>query len=331
MIDGFGRRIDYLRISVTDRCNLRCVYCMPEEKGGGTLAERPEGQEERELESGEILALVRLLAGMGIEKIKLTGGEPLLYPGIENLAGELKQISGISQVTLTTNGILLAEKADALEEAGIDGINLSLDTLDPEVFFAITRRRGFARVMEGFQRILEGGKIPLKVNCVPARIPGQKAEEVAGLARNYPVAVRYIEMMPIGEGRNYEKVGEESMLELLQARYGNARTFAGEMENGPGHYYDFPGFSGKVGFISAVTHKFCSSCNRLRLTSRGFLKTCLQYEQGVDLGVRLRSGAKEEEICRAVEEAVRQKPEGHQFSCAGGEKLERHTMAQIGG
>ena len=158
MIDGFGRRIDYLRISVTDWCNLRCVYCMPEEKGGGTLAERPEGQEERELESGEILALVRLLAGMGIEKIKLTGGEPLLYPGIENLAGELKQISGISQVTLTTNGILLAEKADALEEAGIDGINLSLDTLDPEVFFAITRRRGFARVMEGFQRILEGGE-----------------------------------------------------------------------------------------------------------------------------------------------------------------------------
>ena len=212
-------------------------------KRRGNFGRKAGGTGKRELESGEILALVRLLAGMGIEKIKLTGGEPLLYPGIENLAGELKQISGISQVTLTTNGILLAEKADALEEAGIDGINLSLDTLDPEVFFAITRRRGFARVMEGFQRILEGGKIPLKVNCVPARIPGQKAEEVARLARNYPVAVRYIEMMPIGEGRNYEKVGEESMLELLQARYGNARPFAGEMGNAPAIimiFRDFP-------------------------------------------------------------------------------------------
>ena len=197
MIDRLGRNIDYIRISVTDKCNLRCVYCMPEEG--------IEYIPHKEIISyEEILRLANAFASLGIHSIKLTGGEPLIRKGITSLVRELKSIPGIEQVTITTNGILLADKMKNLSDAGIDGINLSLDTLNPEVFQKITRRDSFEQVMIGFQEALKYPQVPLKVNCVPMGLEGQDIIGMAELAKKYPVHVRYIEMMPIGYGKKYD-------------------------------------------------------------------------------------------------------------------------------
>lgn len=324
MIDGIGRTIDYLRISIIDRCNLRCVYCMPEE-GVDAVSH------EEILSYEEILRLVRAFAKLGIHKIKLTGGEPLVRKNVAYLVNELKKIEGIMQVTLTTNGILLAETINSLAEAGLDGINLSLDTLNPEVFQKITRRDSFAKVMEGFQAALKYPQIPLKVNCVPMGIKGQDVLEMAELARKYPVHVRFIEMMPIGLGKQFEFCSEEYILQGLKERYGDYVPYGECLGNGPGHYYSFEGFQGKIGFVSAISHKFCESCNRVRLTSQGYLKTCLQYDVGVDLKQLLRDGAAEEELCHAIEGAILRKPQGHQFGSHVESHGEEHMMAQIGG
>lgn len=344
MIDGFGRNIDYIRISVTDRCNLRCVYCMP----AGGVASVPH---EEILSFDEILRSVRIFADFGIQKIKLTGGEPLVRKGIVSLVRQLKQIPGIEQVTITTNGILLADYMEQLADAGIDGINLSLDTLNPDLYERITRRRELDKALIGFCKALEYPEIPLKVNCVPMgmqkqnvqeslegysseqvqMLPGQNLAEIAELAKKYKVHVRFIEMMPIGIGKKYGTKTEDMLLAELKEKFGNYQISEEVLGNGPGHYYEFPDFKGKIGFISAVSHKFCSGCNRVRLTSQGYLKTCLQYETSVNLKQLLRGGATDAELCRAIEMAILQKPVGHHF----GEKLslhdEMHTMAQIGG
>lgn len=324
MIDGQGRIIDYLRISVTDRCNLRCVYCMPEE------GMKPVSHDEI-LRYQEVERLARIFARLGIRKIKITGGEPLVRKGIENLVKNLKRTPGIEQVTITTNGILLGEKLEVLKAAGLDGMNLSLDTLNPKIYRQITRREGLEKALEGIKKTLEDGQIPLKINCVPMGIPGQEVEELAKLSQKYPVHVRYIEMMPIGLGKNYQSVKEEHILENLEAIYGKARRYEGKLGNGPGHYYEFPGFAGKIGFISAISHKFCGECNRVRLTSQGFLKTCLQYEAGVDLRQYLRSGMPEEQLEQMIRKEILCKPTSHHFLQGEDEKTEHRTMSQIGG
>lgn len=324
MIDGYGRNIDYIRISVTDRCNLRCVYCMPEE--GVAAADRKEI-----LSYDEIRELAEIFADLGIRKIKITGGEPLVRRELAKLIRLLKETPGIQKVTLTTNGVLLAEQMEELAGAGIDGINLSLDTLNPEAFASVARRQELPRVLEGFRAALRHPKIPLKINCVPMKVPGQQVLELAELAKKYPVHVRYIEMMPVGLGRDFEAVSEQSLLSALEERYGFGEPCREKLGNGPAHYFVFPGFRGKIGFISAISHKFCGECNRVRLTSRGFLKTCLQYETGVDLGKLLRSGSGREELKKAAEEAIRKKPAEHQFGAGRIEHREDKIMSQIGG
>ena len=324
MTDGHGREIDYIRISVTDRCNLRCIYCMPAE--GIEMVEHG-----KILTYDEILRLAEIFSDLGIRKIKLTGGEPLVRKGVSTLVKRLKQIPGIHQVTLTTNGILLAEQMEKLAEAGTDGINLSLDTLNPEVFSQITRRNEFDKVMEGFREALSYPEIPLKINCVPMGIPGQDIVELAELAKKYPVHVRYIEMMPIGFGSQFPYCSEDEILTALKARYGDYEQYDAVLGNGPGHYVSFRGFQGKIGFISAISHKFCSSCNRVRLTSQGFLKTCLQYDTGSDLRELLRGGASDDEMKALVRKTIEQKPVSHQFLQQPGERGETRTMSQIGG
>lgn len=239
MIDGHGRTIDYIRISLTDRCNLRCIYCMPED-GVEAVAHS------EILNFDEIQRLAEIFAQLGVKKIKLTGGEPLARKGTAGLAKQLKRIPGIEQVTLTTNGVQLASQMEALAEAGIDGINLSLDTLNPAVFQQIARRNSFERVMEGFQKALEHREIPLKINCVPMGIPGQDVIKLAELAKDYPVHVRYIEMMPIGLGKQFECCEEEDLLKELREKYGEYQAFPKKLGNGPGHYYSFPGFREKL-------------------------------------------------------------------------------------
>lgn len=324
MIDGHGRKIDYLRISLIDRCNLRCVYCMPED--GVDMVPH-----EEILTYEEILRLVKVFSGLGFRKIKLTGGEPLVRKEVVKLVREIKAIPGIEKVTLTTNGTLLAEIMDELAEAGIDGINLSMDTLNPEIYKKIVRRDLFAKAMEGFEAALRYPEISLKINCVPMGMEGQNVLEMAELARKYPVHVRFIEMMPIGLGKQFDFCSEDSILQGLKERYGEYVPYKKELGNGPGHYYFFEGFQGKIGFISAISHKFCDSCNRVRLTAQGYLKTCLQYDIGADLKKLLRDGAGEEELKKAIEGAICQKPIGHQFGSMLKEHAEAHMMSQIGG
>ena len=324
MIDGYGRTIDYIRISVTDRCNLRCTYCMPEK---GTLSV----PHEEILSYEEIINLAGIFASLGIHRIRLTGGEPLVRKNLSFLVSKLKQVSGIHQVTLTTNGIFLYDQMDELVSAGIDGINISLDTLNPQLFEKITRRNGLEDVLQGFYKALEYPQIPLKINCVPMGIEDQNITDMAMLAKKYPVHVRYIEMMPIGLGKQFVGQSEEAVLRELKLRFGECQNSEKAPGNGPGHYYQFEGFCGKIGFISAVSHKFCDSCNRVRLTSGGFLKPCLQYETGTDLKKLLRQNESEECIRAAIEDVVRKKPQGHQFGKQQNEDTENRMMWQIGG
>jgi cyclic pyranopterin phosphate synthase len=285
------------------------------------------------MQEEEIVRICRVMAELGISRIKLTGGEPLVRKGIPTLTEKLKSIPGIEQVTLTTNGILLKEQMADFARAGLDGLNVSLDTRNPEVYHQITRRDDLQRTMEGIEEALKYPQISLKVNCVPLGFPGQNLSEVAELARDYPLHVRFIEMMPIGYGKIFRGMSEQEVLEILEKDFGTFVPYEGaRLGNGPCHYYNVEGFRGKVGFISAISHKFCSSCNRIRLTSQGYLKTCLQYTTGRDLRQVLRNGSSDEEVKRVIQEALEEKPKGHAFlEKAKEDETEKLCMSQIGG
>ena len=324
MKDSFGRDIDYLRLSITDRCNLRCVYCMPEE--GIQMATHMDV-----LRFDEILHVCRIMADMGVRKIKVTGGEPLARKGAASLIRELKAIEGIEKVTLTTNGVELAKQIDALHEAGVDGINISLDTLDQEVFHKITRRDMLHKVMEGIESVLQYPDIPLKINCVPLGDKKQDLVKLAGLAKDKMLHVRFIEMMPIGFGKDFHFLSQEDICRSLEEVYGPMTPYKKCLGNGPCQYYELEGFKGKIGFISAISHKFCDECNRVRLTSQGYLKTCLQYDMGRDLRAALREGASDEHLRRLIEEAIACKPKAHRFLEEAISEENSMGMSQIGG
>lgn len=328
MTDKFGREIDYIRISVTDRCNLRCVYCMPEE-GVESIPH------DKILRFQEILRICRVLAESGVHKVKITGGEPLVRRGVTDFIKELKKIDGIDNVTITTNGVLLGELYDQLVEAGIDAITVSLDTLDRENYRRITRRDEAGRVMDGIRTALQKNRVPLKINCVPVLgIREQQLEELVELARDYRVHIRFIEMMPIGLGSQFPFVKEDELRGWLEERFGTFAPCGDVPGNGPCHYYSVEGLKGRIGFISAVSHKFCHECNRVRLTAEGFLKTCLQYDCGVELKPLLQSQCSDEELRREILRAIDEKPLGHNFD---GPKAKAETgreqrgMSQIGG
>ena len=290
MIDKYGREIDYLRISLTDRCNLRCIYCMPEE-GVKSLSHA------EILTYDEILRICRCAADLGIRKIKLTGGEPL----------------------------------DALLDAGIDAINISLDTLDPELFKKVARRDGLEKVFEGIKAALAHPGLSLKINSVPVIKEKENFIGIAGLAQKYPIHVRFIEMMPIGFGKQFPFQDEESIKAVLEEAYGPMHAVNERYGNGPCHYYEIAGFKGKIGFISAMTHKFCSQCNRVRLTSEGFMKGCLQYQKGTDLRGLMRGGCTDSELKKAIYQVIWNKPVSHNFYEAKTEQDEIRGMSQIGG
>lgn len=323
MVDGQGRAIRYLRVSVTDRCNLRCRYCMPE-SGVDWV---PHGQV---LTYEQIARLVGLCAGLGVEKVRLTGGEPLVRRGLSALVRMVKETPGIRQVCLTTNGVLLPEQLPALLEAGLDGVNLSLDTLDRGQYAALTRRDELPRALAGLEAALAVPGLTVKLNCVPLADNEDQWVPLAALARDRDLAVRFIELMPIGLGRGLPGRSEAQVLARLEAAFGPLRPLAGP-PGGPARYGTFPGFQGRVGFISAMTHPFCAACDRVRLTASGFLKTCLQYQTGVDLRALLEAGAGDSALRAAILEAVRQKPACHHFGGAPAPGDEGHTMNQIGG
>ncbi len=329
MKDQYCRTIDYLRISLTDRCNLRCVYCMPE--GGVESVAHAEI-----LSYEEIVRLCRLAARQGVSKVKLTGGEPLVRKGCAQLVAALKAVPGIDKVTLTTNGILLTEQMAALAAAGLDAINISLDTLDREKYRELTRRDELERALAGIEEALRYPQISVKINCVPLCDEPQNLVAVAGLAKERPLHVRFIEMMPVGYGRLCRSADEAQVREILEAAYGRLTPCREHLGNGPASYYSLPGFAGRIGFISAMSHRFCDRCNRLRLTADGMLIGCLQRQQGLDLKALLRGGASDEEIEAGIRQVAADKPKQHTFEEPYADEgrtdeTGKRNMFQIGG
>ena len=306
MFDSTQRSIHYLRLSVTDLCNLRCRYCMPD---GVEKLER-----EAVLTYEEFLRLAALFAQCGIDTVRVTGGEPLVRKGVDQLVAGLKAIPGIRKVTMTTNGILLARQLPALQKAGLDSVNISLDTLRPEVFAQITARDEFSHVMEGIRAALASG-LPVKLNCVPQVCVNEgELEDLAALAEKHPLQVRFIEMMPIGYGAAMPCISGPDLRQRFARRWPELQPATGAaFGDGPAVYYTVPGWQGSVGFIAAVHGKFCASCNRVRLTSQGFLRPCLASEAGCDLRALVRGGASDAELLQAIRETIWAKPREHHF------------------
>lgn len=327
MKDSCNRTIDYLRLSVTDRCNLRCIYCMPE-SGVEFLPH------EKILTYEEILRICRIMVDLGLRKVKITGGEPLVRKGVPWLIKQLKSISGIESVTMTTNGILLKDQMADLVDAGLDAVNISLDTLNPGQFQSLTRVPVLDQVRAGIEEALRYPAVAVKLNCVPIREPGveNQVTELVKLAKDKPLHVRFIELMPIGLGKDMTGWSELEIKETIESQYGRLHSYKKALGNGPCVYYALDGFAGKIGFISAISHKFCDQCNRIRLTSDGFLKTCLQYGEGIDLKQAIHAGATDAVISDLVEDSIYHKPREHQFgNLEAIDKGEKETMSRIGG
>jgi len=305
MKDTFGRRVEYLRVSVTDKCNLRCVYCMP-------LEGLPWMRRQELLTYEEIEHVVRVMAGMGLRRVRITGGEPLVRRDLPELVRLLAAVPGIEDLSLSTNAVLLAEHADALKTAGIQRLNVSLDSLRPDRVEAIARRPGcFGPIMEGFEAAERVGFDPLKVNVVLIR--GQNDDEIedfAAITRERPWHVRFIELMPTGANLDLSANQFVSCQEALRRlrTVDRLEPVAGPWGNGPATYYRFPGAPGTVGVITPMSHTYCDRCNRMRLTADGHLRPCLFGDLQTNLRDPLRAGA---DLVPLIEETLRVKPERH--------------------
>ncbi len=301
--DNHGRPITYLRLAVTDRCNLRCFYCMPAE-GIRYLPKK------ELLTYEEMLRMVSLMAEMGVSKVRITGGEPFIRRELMYFLRQLSQIKGIRDINITTNGVLTTEHVPELKQLGIRSVNLSLDTFDAERFKEITRRDEFDKVRDCFEQLM-AHKIPTKINAVV--MEGKNTEDIvplSELSRDYPVDVRFIEEMPFnGEGSHYPVLvwTHRKILEKLKECYPDIQK-AKDPVHSTAYNYLIPGHQGAVGIIAAFSRTFCGSCNRIRVTAQGTLKTCL-YDEGVlDIRQLLRSGASHEEIKAALKNAFSHRP-----------------------
>lgn len=325
MKDFYGRTIDYMRISVTDRCNFRCIYCMPPE-GTRLMAHS------QILTYEEILRIAALAAKLGIRKLRVTGGELFVRKGILDFLEKLVKLPGIETVAVTTNGSRLKEQLSRLRQIGIRGINISLDTMNRDRFFQITGRDELPEVLEAIRQAVDMDFCRIKLNCVPMRgINEADLVELAGLAREMDIDVRFIELMPLGLGSQMQMISQDELLRSLEASYGSLvfenRDRTEQYGNGPAVYGRFPGFAGRIGFISPMSHEFCSSCSRLRLLADGGLKACLNQESGKSLRDLIRSGASDEELTEAMRGVIRNKPLRHGFETGA----ECRYMSSIGG
>lgn len=333
MKDKHGRNIDYLRISLTDRCNLRCIYCMPEE-GVDQMAH------EDVLRIEEMERIVAVAASMGITRIRLTGGEPLVRKGVVDLVRMITNTPGIESVAMTTNGILLPRMADQLKEAGLARVNISLDTLDPEQFTMITRRGTLEDVLEGIDVALEVGFKPVKINAVTVRSLDQDFLEYAKLSIDRSLHVRFIEYMPVGESSGVDGCGwgkkdvisSEEVFDIINEQaqaegLGPLVPVGGSKPEGwgPARYFEFENAQGTVGFISPLSRHFCSECNRLRLTADGKLRPCLFSDVEFDVREALRAGD-DEAVRKILERVLEAKPDEHHDK-VGTDR----GMSQIGG
>jgi cyclic pyranopterin phosphate synthase len=326
LADAFHRPITYLRISVTDRCNLRCVYCMPEE-GLPWIDKRDI------LTYEEIAEIVRAGAKVGVKSIRLTGGEPLIRKDLHRLVAMIRAIPGIEDIALSTNGLLLAEQVGGLVAAGLTRANISLDTLREDSFETIARRPGLQRVLAGIDAAFAAGLGPIKLNCVVMR--GQNDDEVeafAEMTRDRAVAVRFIEVMPVQEnveGHNSQYVSAIEILDRIRA-VGDLRAVEGPKGNGPARYYAFDGAAGSVGVISPLSHDYCDTCNRVRLSADGRLKLCLFGDHFIDLRTPVRDHAGEDALIAILRGSMYVKPERHHLD-VGQTASAMRALSEIGG
>ncbi len=321
--DSFQRPINYLRISVTDRCNLRCIYCMPEE--GVRLMPRGDI-----LSYEEIHTIVEAAAGLGISKIRVTGGEPLVRAGLPRLIRMLAQIDAIDDISLTTNGTLLAHYAAELKQAGLRRVNISLDTLQPDRFSRISRGGNIGDVLKSIEAAKEAGLNPVKINMVVmAGINDDELLDFATKTINEEWHVRFIELMPFGNKETDSQFVSVSDMKHRLESLGTLEPCSVSIGNGPAKYFRLPQARGTIGFITPVSEHFCFRCNRLRLTADGKLRLCLLSEKEIDLRQPLRSGAPSAELKRLIKEAVASKPLGHHL--AEGRVPQDRYFSQIGG
>jgi len=305
--DQYGRSVSYLRVSVTPRCNLKCAYCMP---SGQNIY--PQGDI---LTIREITRLIRIFSGAGVRKIRLTGGEPLIRKGIVTLVRDIKNISGIEEVTLTTNGVLLGKMAGELKRAGLDRINISLDTLKTDRMKELSGSDVLGKVLDSIEKICEEDMFPVKINVVG--IKGFNDDEIhafAEMAKRLPVEIRFIEMMPTAHNRLWsgkEKLPNRDIEKVIREKHELLPDGNHGKHNGPAKVFKLGGGAGKIGFVSPMTEKFCDGCNRLRLTAEGSLRSCLFSDSEIDLAYGLREQMEESWFLEKFSEAILCKPRGH--------------------
>jgi len=328
LVDAYGRKIDYLRISITDHCNLKCYYCTP-------FSGRDHLSRTQILSYEEMLKVAKAAAHCGITKIRITGGEPLVRKGVVEFCRMLSEIDGLNSLALTTNGIYLEEMAEPLFNAGVRRINISLDTLRPERFEKITGYNRLPRVLAGIRRAEQIGMQPIKINTVVMRgINDDEIEDLARLTLDKPYHVRFIELMPTDSSAygNYESLFipvEEFMKKINQVD--RVKIEPTTDSYGPARLCKLPGAIGKVGFIAPISWHFCGSCNRLRLTADGKIKTCLFSQEEIDIKAPLRTGALQNDIINIFRQAVAEKPSGHHLNAKDHQNACQRAMHAIGG
>ena len=319
MKDSFGRKINYLRISLTDRCNLRCAYCMPE----GGIKEKTSHDEVLSIE--DIHRIARVFVDLGVDKIRLTGGEPLVRKGVVELTEMLSDLDGLRELTMTTNGLLLKDMAQSLKDAGLTRINISLDSLDKDKYKEITRGGDLSQVLEAIEEAKRVGLTPIKINTVlMGGFNDNEIMDLVNLTRDEKIDVRFIELMPIGEAAGWAVENFISNKEVLRIAKSLVPAYNDDPSS-PATYYRLPGAKGRVGIINPISCKFCEHCNRVRLTATGKLKLCLHSDREIDLKPYLHS---DEALKRAIVEAISQKEEAHHLE--DGAYIKRN-MNQIGG
>lgn len=324
MIDKIGREIEYLRLSITDRCNLRCQYCMSERNMNFLTREEL-------LTFEEIKRVVKIFSKIGIKKIRLTGGEPLVRRNFSDILENISSVEGIEEINLTTNGLLLGENFESLLKNKVKKINISLDTLNPVLYNEITRGGSLDKVLKNIFKSIELGIERVKINIV--LIKGKNDNEIMDFVKfseTYPIDIRFIELMPIGEGKNFTPISNDEVIKIIQKER-ELFPVNEKIGSGPAKYFK-SGFSkGNIGFIAPLSHNFCDKCNRIRLTPDGFLKLCLHWNKGIDLKNIIRNGITDEELENIIFNAIYSKPEHHSMDEDIEENIDKRKMNQIGG
>lgn len=322
MIDKFGRKVDYLRISVTENCNLKCIYCIDDNILNTYKNDI--------LSDDEIVKIATECASLGIKKIRITGGEPLVRKNIENLIYRLNNIKEIEEIYITTNGVLLNDKIEILKENGLTGVNISLDSLDKDRFKKLTKFDKLKQVLLSIDKALELG-LKVKINTVIVDdINKDEIIDFVKLTKDKNIDIRFIELMPIGAAKKYKGISNEEILNIIKNNFKNIQVENKSKRSGPANYIRVDNYKGKIGFISPISNCFCEDCNRIRLTSTGFLKKCLHYNYGIDLKKHIRSNISNKDLKELIYLNIYDKPQNHLFMKDCDDK-ENKYMNQIGG